>query len=176
MKRALIIAFVVNLVVILLSYVLLPERVATHFGLGGAPDSWASKEFNLLLILVIEIPLFLALVYAPTLTLKVPAKLVNLPHRDYWLRPENRALTQAKVARHAHLFGTALYTFLTCVSVLVLHANLSQPVHLDEQAFLLLFGVFLAFVIYWCIEFIRAFRLPANAATRPVQGSNETIA
>jgi uncharacterized membrane protein len=176
MKRALLITFAVNLAVIMLSYVLLPERVATHFGLGGAPDSWGSKEFNLLLILLIEIPLFLMLLYAPTLILRVPAKLVNLPHRDYWLRPENRGLVRAKVARHTHLFGTALFIFLTCVSVLVLHANLGEPVHLDEQAFLLLFGVFLAFVIYWCIEFIRAFRLPANAGARPVQESNETIA
>jgi uncharacterized membrane protein len=167
MKKALLIAFAANLAVMLLSYAMLPDRVAFHFGLGGAPDSWTAKEFNLLFILAIETPLFLLLLYAPQLVLKVPAKLVSLPHREYWLQPENRELTQAKVARHTYLFGTALFVFLACVNVLVLHANLRRPAQLDEQAFLLLLGVFLAFVIYWCIEFIRAFRPPPNSAGRP---------
>lgn len=160
MRAVFIGAFALNLVLILISYFALPETIAVHFGLGGTPDSWASKEVNMLLMLAIQLPLFFLLLYTPALIFRVPRRLVNLPHKDYWLCAERKAVTQAKMATHIYEFGIALYFFLICVGVLVLHANLSEPVQLDEQTLLLALGVFLVFTVYWIVKFYRVFRLP----------------
>ena len=46
MHRALIVVFVANLILMAVSLAVQPDQVAIHFGGGGQPDSWASKEFN----------------------------------------------------------------------------------------------------------------------------------
>src|SRR5436305_13166641 len=75
----------------------LPERVATHFDFRGEANGWMSKEADLLLMaaLGVGLPLFLiGICYA---TRFFPARLVNLPHREYWLAPGRRRETAAYV-------------------------------------------------------------------------------
>ena len=143
--------------------------VTAHFwsgwieaGWGGKPDSWASREVNALILLATEIPLFLLLMFMPPLTLRFPPKLINLPHKEYWLRQENRAVLKAKLGRLMAQFGTALFLFLMCTIGLTLHANLSDPVQLHEGAFLLALILFLGYTAVWCIGLFRAFRIPKS--------------
>jgi hypothetical protein len=162
MKAAFIAAFALNLLLLLVGYFALPDTVAMRFSLDGTPDSWASKEVNMLLMLAFEVPLFFLLLYAPTLVFRVPRWLVNLPHKDYWLSEERKAVTQAKMTTHIYEFGIALYFFLACAGGLTLQANLSEPVQLDEKTLLLALGVFLVFTVYWIVKFYRVFRPPRD--------------
>jgi len=51
MRNAFIVSFLANVVLSLASLVILPDRVAIHFGLGGAPDGWASNLTSMLLVI-----------------------------------------------------------------------------------------------------------------------------
>ena len=160
MKIAFFIAFAANVLFALASLAVLPDQVAIHFGAGSAPDSWAAKETYALIMLAIDIPVFLILSYSPSLMLKCPASIINLPNKDYWLSQENRPSLRQKLGRLMNQFGTALFLFLFCVGLLVVHANLSQPVRLNERVFLSALAVFLAYTVFWCVGLYRSFRVP----------------
>jgi uncharacterized membrane protein len=96
MRKALLLVFAANLILTAVSLAVLPDQVAIHFGGGGRPDSWASKEFNATIFLVLEVPFFLLFYFAPVLTLGVSKKYLNLPNKDYWLQGENQPLFQRK--------------------------------------------------------------------------------
>jgi len=83
--------------VTLVSLAVLPDRVAIHFGVDGLADGWATKQMHVLLITGLHVVLFLALYIQPWLVMKVPARWISMPHKDYWLAPENRPRTLAIV-------------------------------------------------------------------------------
>lgn len=44
MRLALYLSLFATLLLALVSWILLPERVAIHFGAGGVPDDWGSRK------------------------------------------------------------------------------------------------------------------------------------
>jgi uncharacterized membrane protein len=160
MRKWFMLAFVVNILLVLTSFFFLPEKVATHFSLGGKPDAWGTRENYALLLLAIETPLFLILFFIPATVLKFPERLVNLPHKEYWLRPENKPRAQTLFAERTARMGTVFFAFLAVVQLLVIDANLSNPVRLKEGLFLPVLVVFILYMLYWSLTFIRAFRVP----------------
>jgi len=162
MRTIFLIAFGANVVLTLAALAVLPDQVAIHFRLGGEADSWASKELHAIFFLVLEVYLFLVLWYAPSLTMKIPSRFISLPNKEYWLREENRPALGQKLQSAMVQFGTALYLFLFIVGLLTLQANLSQPVRLNEKAFLPALVLFLGYTAAWCISLFRAFRIPGE--------------
>jgi len=152
--------FVANLALMLVSLLMLPDQVAIHFGAGGRPDGWASKWTHVLLFVLIELPLFALFMLSGRLTLGVPAKWLSLPHKDYWLKPENRAELQARFGALMQEFGCALFGFLLVVGLLTLDANLSEPVRLDENLFLAAFAAYMLYVLYWLVKLVRRLKPP----------------
>ena len=160
MKTFFFVAFAANVILTLVSLSVLPDQVAINFGPGGAPNSWASKEVHALIMLAIEVPLFLLLLYAPSLTMKFPQRFVNLPNKEYWLKQENRPALRRKLESLMNRFGTALFLFLFCIGFLTLHANLSAPARLNERAFFPVLVLFLGYTVFWCVRLFRSFRVP----------------
>ena len=160
MRAIFITVFAANLVLTVVSLAVLPDKVAIHFGPGGAPDSWAFKEVNAVISLAIEVPLFLILFYASWLTLNSPPRLLSLPNKDYWLTEANRPALKQKLQRLTDQFGIALYFFLLYVGLLMLQANLAKPVRLNEGAFVPGLVLFLGYSVVWCVGFFRSFRVP----------------
>jgi uncharacterized membrane protein len=160
MRTIFILSFLANVVLVLLSVIILPERVAVHFGPDGVPDHWAPNLVNAVILLGVNGLLFLLLCFSPKLIFIVPARLITLPGKRYWLAPENRDRTRAILATQMHRFGAALFLFLFVVGLLTLKANLSDPVRLDLGVFLFFLVVFLAYTVWWCIDFCRSFRVP----------------
>lgn len=152
--------FAANVLLWLVSLVILPDQVAVHFGHGGMPDSWASKEWNALVFVLLEIPLFLLLWYAPSLPLGLPPRFVSVPNKQYWLREENQPAFKQKMQYLMAQFGTAFFLFFFCIGVLTLQANLSEPVRLNERAFFPALFLFLVYTVVWSIGLIRSFRVP----------------
>jgi uncharacterized membrane protein len=140
----------------------LPERVAIHFGVGGEADGWGSAQMNALFTTGLYLVLFLVLDGTPWLVARLPARWINLPHREYWLQPAMRTHAAAKISMHIRLLGTVLFLFLFIVSWLAFDANRAQPVRLNMKLFLSTLGAFLVFTAGWTAHMLSAFRLPTN--------------
>jgi uncharacterized membrane protein len=158
-RAAFILSFLANVLLSLASLAILPEHVAVHFGLGGAPDGWASSQVSTLMMLGMHTLLFVGLSLSPNRLAKVPSKWISLPNRDYWLAPERRAQTMERLSRSMWHFGTALFLFMFFIGLLTIRANLSDPVRLDERSLLIALGVFLAYTAFWTVALLRAFRV-----------------
>lgn len=162
MRKLLICFFLANVILTLISLLILPSEVAIHFGRNGIPDSWAPKETNAIIFLVIQLPLFILFYSASILPLKIPPKLLSLPNKNYWLKEENISRIKPQLVSLMLEFGCALFTFLLGTGLLTLEANLSDPVRLNEAIFFPLFIAFMIFTGYWCVKFTMAFKIPGT--------------
>jgi uncharacterized membrane protein len=160
MRKLMILAFVANLLLLLVSLLMLPDQVAIHFRGGGVPDAWASKWTHTLIFVVIQIPLFTLFLSAGRLTLNLPARWLSLPNKDYWLKPENRRELQLRFSALMQEFGFMLFFFLFAVGLLTLDANVSDPVCLNEPVFLMFFTGFMLYLPYWLVKVIRRLKVP----------------
>lgn len=160
MRLLFIASFVANILLALVSLAILPSRVATHFGANGLADGWMPGPVNALIQVGMNALVFLLIYFSPHLVFALPARWVNLPNKQYWLKAENRARTRAILESLMWRFGTAIFLFLLVLGLLTLQANLSDPVRLDEQTFLPVFAVFMVYSVYWCVMVFRAFRIP----------------
>lgn len=106
----------------------LPDRVASHFGPRGEPDGWLSRrafvvvEAILSLVLLVGVPLLLVASAHGT------GAGLNIPHADYWLRPENRAGLRDRLLVDGLLLATACALLFSWIDVAVVRANrLAEP-------------------------------------------------
>jgi uncharacterized membrane protein len=162
MRKALIVVFVANLILMAVSLAVLPEQVAIHFGGGGRPDSWASREFHATIFLVLEVPFFLMFYFAPRLTRGLPKSLLNVPNKDFWLRDENSREFERKFGYYMAEFGVAIFIFFFCINYLAMRANLSEPVQLDEKWFMIVFTAYMVYTLWWLVRLVKAMRIPAT--------------
>jgi uncharacterized membrane protein len=171
MRTGFILVFIANVVLSLVSLVLLPSRVAIHFGIGGIADNWAPSYVSTLFFIGTNAFLFLSLYFTPRLVFMFPGKWINLPNKDYWLRMENKDRTVAMFSSLMWEFGIALFLFLFVAELLAIQANLSQPVKLNEKLLISALILFLLYTVYWCIKLFRSFRLPREmeSADKPIQ-------
>jgi uncharacterized membrane protein len=146
------------------SFIYLPAEVAIHFGPEGIPDSWATKEFQVLFFLAIHLGMFLLFLFMPSLILTLPQKLVSLPNRDYWLAKENRPRFKIIFENLWWEYGAALLLFLLLTEALTIDANLSSPVQLNNSVFWFLFIAFMAYTVYWVVRICRAFSVPRSVS------------
>jgi len=163
MARALYLMHAVFLLAILFnlsSYFLLPDGVAIHFGRGGMPDSWLSKGSHVLISAGIFILLYAGFVISPHLPKGVQTKYINLPNANYWLLDENREEALRKLAGYMYSFGIATGLLLLISCILLVEANLSDPVKLEEGILLPSFGIYAVFTAGWLFRLITAFRIP----------------
>lgn len=164
MRRILITVFVANLILTAVSLAVLPDQVAIHFGGGGMPDSWASKEFNAAIFLVLEVPFFLMFYYAHTLARGGPSRFLNIPNKQYWLRSDNQPLLEKKIGFYMAEFGVAIFVFFFCITSLTIEANLNDPVKLNETWFMAVFVGFMLYTLFWLFRLVRALNVPKEKA------------
>jgi hypothetical protein len=162
MRRLFVLSYLANVALSVGSLALLPDRVAIHFGARGLPDNWAAKETNALITIALHTVLFAFLYLTPRLVSVLPVGWVNLPHREYWLREDNRLAALERISAYLWQMGAALFVFMLCAGLLALQANLANPVRLDLHLFLGAMAAYLVYTIGWCVAFYRAFRLPKS--------------
>ena len=160
MRTAFLTAFILNIGMNLLSLWILPETAAIHFGSGGRPDDWASREFHALMMMLVDVLVFFPLYFASSLIDRVPPRLLSLPYKQYWLREENRTRAKQLLARFMDEFGLVLFGFLFGVTLLAVAANRSDPVQLNERLFLVLFAGFMVYTFGWTIRLVVRLRPP----------------
>jgi hypothetical protein len=140
-------------------YPQLPERMATKFGTGGQPVAWSTRG-SFLTVQIFSLgfvaALFLGLWWAMP---RLPASLINLPHRHYWLAPEREAATRQWLGDLVLGLGIALVAFLTCMGHLAMRANLAPEPRLGS-AFWWVTALYLAGTLGLVVWLYRRFRVP----------------
>ena len=86
MRVNFLLAFLLNLAVVVISWAVLPERVASHFGADGKANGWSSNTAFALTMAGIQLFLFFTLYYASRWILLFPVSMINLHNKEYWLR------------------------------------------------------------------------------------------
>jgi hypothetical protein len=140
----------------------LPEQVASHFDRSGRPDGWTNRAA--LLGMYIGLCLFLAGTFWGCIALvgRLPATMLNIPNREYWLSGPRREETVLAIQRQLAWFAAATVLFLAAVMQLVLHANVRGAARLPQLEFWLLFAGYMGITLVWVARMILRFRLPGS--------------
>jgi len=145
---------------VLVYYPQLPDHMASHFNGAGQPNGWSSKAFFFGLtgfVLVLLTALFAVL---PAWIQRMPARLINLPNKDYWLAPERQEATMASVAAALTWFGCAAVIFLNAATWLVIRFNLDRDPALPSPPMWALIAGFLLCVVLLTLRMLYLGRRP----------------
>ncbi len=137
-----------------------PGQMAAHFNAAGDPDRFVSKaEFflfqiqTLFVIVLVSLPL-------QVLFLILPPDLINMPNREYWLAPERRTETVARLGDFGSLmFGVILLAILAAFEISV-HANLQTPIHFNAGLMGVVMVASMGFIMLMLMRLLVSFRLP----------------
>jgi uncharacterized membrane protein len=136
----------------------LPAQIASHFGAGGAPNGWMSRNGYLLFMLAFAVVLPLAVVLGAGVLPRLKVNSINIPNRDYWLDPSRREATLRYLATHACWLGSLLVVFIAAIHLLLIEANATQPPHLPGQLFVTLLVLFVVALAIWMMTMLLHFR------------------
>jgi hypothetical protein len=139
----------------------LPPLMATHFGPSGKPDGFMERGSFLLFTLIVEGGVTLLLLAAPLGLRLVPASLINMPHRDYWLAAPRREASLQRLGAWMAWLAVGMTAVLVGVNELLLRANLARA-PLNTRVFLPMVLAGLTFVLGWTVALYRAFRVPTG--------------
>jgi hypothetical protein len=140
----------------------LPDLVAVHFDAAGRANGFMTRggcrDFMLLTTLGVPLLITLATALLPRL---VPASLINIPHRDYWLAPERARDSLGFLSEQGLWFGCIFVVFLACVDAMLVKANSVSPPEFPNRLFVIMLIVFFCAVGAWFVRMLRRFRAPA---------------
>lgn len=141
-------------------YPLLPDRVAIHFNAAGIADAWGPKSafleifglvFNIVAVLFCGLALLLR---------RIPDSMMNLPNKDYWLAPERREQTMARLTDQMFFTGAMTLILLDALFFLTMKANLTTSPTLPATLMWAMIIGFIVINIAWIVSMLRSFRLP----------------
>ena len=136
----------VFLVLQLVTYHLLPDRVASHFGITMAANCFVAKAQyfkSLLSVFITMNAVFIAMI---ALFPRTPSDLINTPNRQFWMRPENRQLFDKIFLARLYGLLTAINLIFTVLSYYVFKANMSTPVVLSSHFHVVMIAFFIVVV------------------------------
>ena len=138
----------------------LPGRLAVHFGPSGQPNRWDAKGSFYLFYGGIE-ALFLALGLATVLLIdRLPVRLTNIPHREYWFVGKRREESLDALTDYILWYDNLTLAFLIAIAELLFRANLAPgPVTLPRSTWTVMI-VFVAAVVAVTVGLYRRFRPP----------------
>jgi uncharacterized membrane protein len=147
-------------------YAQLPGVVASHFDVRGAANGWQTKSV-FLGFFVGAVALASVLAFGvPYIISRTPAKLINLPYKDYWLAPERRTSTIAFLGRYFAWFGCAALAVVSSSFDYAIRENLHPVAHLDPPAIVYALAGFLVFTALWLIRLLTYFTSHPDSESR----------
>lgn len=136
----------------------LPGLVASHFNGESVANGWLTRSQYLCLMLALAILLPLALVGFIALLARIAPRLINLPHRAFWLSEAHRERTLATLLTFACVQGCLLTVFAAALHYLILQANTTAPPQLPGALFVSVLLGLLAAMVAWTIALCVRFR------------------
>jgi uncharacterized membrane protein len=138
-------------------YPLLPPVMASHFGGNGEPNGWSSRESFFLLYYGIGLTTFIVFVFMPSLLKRVPASMINLPNREYWLSEENKPRAIRMIEDQMRWVAAATLGLMVIIVQIAILANLGAAARTTTRAFWLALGAYGVFMAIWLVGFRRRF-------------------
>ena len=140
----------------------LPARVASHFDASGRPDGWTDRDSFSRTTWIMNSLLILLFAGMATALTRLPVRLFNLPHREFWLAPARADSTRITIAGWLLIFGAGLLLFLLFLQDQIMRVNLGQSER-SEHLWIAL-GVFLTASLAWTVVLpLRFSRAPGAA-------------
>ena len=136
----------------------LPGLVASHFDNRSGANGWLTRGNYVLLMLALAILLPLAIVGFIALVTRIAPRLINLPHRAYWLAEGRRERTLATLLAFACVQGGLLAVFAAALHYVILQANTTSPPQLPGVLFVAVLLGLLAAMVAWTIALYVRFR------------------
>jgi len=110
-----------------------PAEMAAHFNVQGNPDRFVPRaEFFSYQIKTLLVMVAISLV-AQLIFMVLPAGLINMPNRDYWLAPARRDETVDRLSSFAALMFGVILLAVQAAFELSVYANLQTPILFNAQ-------------------------------------------
>lgn len=136
----------------------LPGVVASHFDSRSGVNGWLTRSQYLFWMLALAILLPGAIVGFIALLTRTAPRLINLPHRAYWLSEGRREQTLATLLAFACAQGCLLTVFAAALHYVILQANTTAPPQLPGGLFVAVLLGLLAAMVAWTIALYVRFR------------------
>jgi uncharacterized membrane protein len=139
----------------------LPELVAVHFDAAGVANGFMAHAGcrDFMLLFTIGAPCLIALVSA-LLPRLLPARMLNIPHREYWMAPGRAEESIAFLSAQGFWFSSIFLVFLTGADWMVARANAVAPPLFPSRGFLWMLVLFFVAVGVWAHRMFRRFSRP----------------
>lgn len=143
----------------------LPELVAVHFNAAGRPNGFTTRDGcrDFMMLFTLGAPIFIAIATALVPRL-LPASMVNIPNRDYWLAPERARDSIDFLSEQGVWFACILLLFMADVDWMLLKANTVEPPTFPNSLFIATLMLFFCAVGLWAIRMFKRFRRPIHGA------------
>jgi uncharacterized membrane protein len=127
-------------------YAQLPEVVASHFNARGVANGWQTKSAFFGVLVGVSVLAAVVGFGIPRIIFSLPAELINLPNKHYWLAPEHLADTMEFLNRFFAWFGCAVFTVILVTFDYAIQSNLHPDHRPDARRMWYLLAGFVAFV------------------------------
>ena len=135
--------------------------VASHFDAHGTPNGWQVKQAFYGVLVGATILGFVLVFAMPAMIAVLPAQLINLPNKSYWLAPPQMVSSQAFLQTWFAWFGCAVYMVIILAFDYAVKSNLQSVSRPDPAHLWYGLAAFGAFSLFWMIRFFMRFaRLP----------------
>lgn len=127
----------------------LPDRVPGHVGPTGRVTWWGDRTTHVAVASLVGLGLFLLMWLLPRLLRAVPKEALNMPHKEYWLAPENLPRAQRMLADDMGWLGAA--TFALIGVAMWDMGRIAQGYDAFGVVFWVVLGVYLVGTLAWSV-------------------------
>lgn len=141
-------------------YSQLPGVVASHFNGRGAPSGWQTKEAFFGVFVALSVLAGVIGFGMPRMIAAMPAQLVNLPNKRYWLAPERLAETTEFLNNYFAWLACAIYLILVFAFDYAIQSNLHPENPPDPARMWYVLAGFVAITLLGTIRMLAKFLRP----------------
>ena len=141
-------------------YSQLPEVVASHFDAHGMPNGWQTKSAFFAVFVGVTVLAAVVGFGVPRIIAVVPAQLINLPNKRFWLAPEHVGETLEFLNIYFAWFGCAVFLIVILTFDYAVRSNLHPDHPPDVSHMWYILAGFIAFAIVWITRLFKRFLRP----------------
>jgi uncharacterized membrane protein len=141
-------------------YPQLPGMVASHFNSRGAPNGWQTKQSFFGVFVTVSVLAVVIGFGMPKLIAAVPAQLINLPNKRYWLAPRHLAETTEFLSNYFAWFACAIYLTMVFAFDYAIQGNLHPENPPDPARMWYVLAGFVTFALLGTIRLLAKFLRP----------------
>lgn len=138
-------------------YSQLPDVVASHFDAHGVANGWQTKSAFFVVFVGVTVLAVVVGFGVPRIIGVVPAQLINLPNKRYWLAPEHLAETLEVLDTYFAWFGCAVFLIMILTFDYAVQSNLHPDSPPDVSRLWYILAGFITFSVVWITRLLKQF-------------------